>query len=230
MPIMITNPLILCFVFLGLSVSPTLARQEASSHDITAQPSPHSAEPYIPPTATVASSRPQKQKYSRNNPFRIFAPPSEPVCCLIPLPTAEPDPHPTDDLLPFEEWKARQLALSSTEPKRTDDHNGKPTAITYIPDESAAPETTNGILIPVTETSDSPAVYPVADFVPIQGRFNYASLDCSARVHSSHKSMKSASSILSSKKDKYMLAPCSAESESFHLLAQYFNSFHNPFR
>lgn len=210
---MITNTLGLCFIFLGLSASPTLARQANLSHDITTQPSPHSAGTFNSPTPTIPTTLSRKQKYSRNDPFRIFAPPSEPVCCLVPLPTAEPDPHPTDDLLPFEEWKARQLALSSTEPKRTDDPNGKPTAVTLAPDESAAPETTNGILIPVTEASNSPPAYPVADFVPIQGRFNYASLDCSARVHSSHKSMKSASSILSSKKDKYLLAPCSIDNK-----------------
>jgi hypothetical protein len=45
--------------------------------------------------------------------------------------------------------------------------------------------------------------------IPLTDRFNYASLDCSARVHTSHKSAKSSSSILSSKRDKYMLSPCS---------------------
>ena len=44
--------------------------------------------------------------------------------------------------------------------------------------------------------------------VPITDRFNYANLDCSARVHLSHRSAKSSSSILSSKRDRYMLSPC----------------------
>ena len=46
--------------------------------------------------------------------------------------------------------------------------------------------------------------------MPTKDRFNYASLDCSARVHAAHKSAQSASSVLSSKKDRYMLSPCAA--------------------
>jgi hypothetical protein len=48
--------------------------------------------------------------------------------------------------------------------------------------------------------------------VPITDRFNYASLDCSARVHATHKGAKSSASILSSKKDRYMLSPCQKSS------------------
>jgi Sad1 / UNC-like C-terminal len=44
--------------------------------------------------------------------------------------------------------------------------------------------------------------------VPLTDRFNYANMDCSARVHLSHRSAKSSSSILSSKRDRYMLSPC----------------------
>ena len=50
--------------------------------------------------------------------------------------------------------------------------------------------------------------------IPITDRFNYASLDCSARVHAAHKTAKSASAVLSSKKDRYMLSPC-AEARQF---------------
>ncbi|KAK1221154.1 hypothetical protein PQX77_016053 [Marasmius sp. AFHP31] len=50
--------------------------------------------------------------------------------------------------------------------------------------------------------------------VPLTDRFNYASLDCSARVHTSHRSAKSPSSILSSKRDRYMLSPCVNSKES----------------
>ena len=51
--------------------------------------------------------------------------------------------------------------------------------------------------------------------VPLTDRFNYASLDCSARVHTSHRSAKSASSILSSKRDRYMLSPCNSKEKQF---------------
>jgi hypothetical protein len=46
--------------------------------------------------------------------------------------------------------------------------------------------------------------------VPLTDRFNYASLDCSARVHTAHGAAKSAANILSSKRDRYMLSPCGA--------------------
>ena len=48
--------------------------------------------------------------------------------------------------------------------------------------------------------------------IPLTDRFNYASMECSARIHKAHKSAKSASSILSSKKDRYMLSPCTTKS------------------
>ncbi|CUA67021.1 putative protein slp1 [Rhizoctonia solani] len=167
-------------------------------------------------TDTVTSRLPNasqwRQPLSRNDPFRLLIPPSEPVCCLIPLPPTQPDPDPADDLLPFEEWKARQLALSATETRAAEHHTT--TIIASVSGELVSvPEATTGILVPVVETTGRPEVITVPDFFPTEGRFNYASMDCSARVHSADKSMKSASSILSSKKDKYMLAPCSAKNK-----------------
>lgn len=50
--------------------------------------------------------------------------------------------------------------------------------------------------------------------IPLTDRFNYASLDCSARVHTAHRSAQSPASVLSSKKDRYMLSPC-AEPRQF---------------
>lgn len=203
------NALALYSVLFGFAIPVSLARQASLSHDLTTSPTSQTTQQHHSPTPTL---KPPKFEYSLNDPFRIFAPPSDPICCLIPLPTVQPDPHPADELLPFEEWKEKQQALSSAEARRVE-ANGIPT-VAHLSDESAAvPETTGNILIPVIETSDSPPIRPIGEFVPIQGRFNYASLDCSARVHSSHKSMKSAHSILSSSKDKYMLTPCSAKGE-----------------
>ncbi len=51
--------------------------------------------------------------------------------------------------------------------------------------------------------------------VPLTDRFNYAALDCSARVHVAHRSAKSSSSILSSKRDRYMLSPCTSKEKQF---------------
>jgi hypothetical protein len=67
---------------------------------------------------------------------------------------------------------------------------------------------------PATEAPSSPVAPDIQDAspphfrVPVTDRFNYASLDCSARVHTSHRSAKSPASILSSKRDRYMLSPC----------------------
>jgi len=47
--------------------------------------------------------------------------------------------------------------------------------------------------------------------VPLTDRFNYASVDCSARVHTAHGGAKSAANILSSQRDRYMLSPCGAK-------------------
>lgn len=56
---------------------------------------------------------------------------------------------------------------------------------------------------------------PLLDpLVSLRDRTNYASFDCSATLIRSSKSTKSASAILSSKKDRYMLTPC-AEKEKY---------------
>ena len=141
--------------------------------------------------------------------------PEPPLCCLKPLPTADPPEGPEDILLSFEEWKSKHV------------HPGPPTVpakAAVETSDSDAPSKSN------VQNADVPPLdaqflladssYPGSDdtlpphfLVPITDRFNYASMDCSARIHTSHKSAKSASSILSSKKDKYMLSPCSADDQ-----------------
>ncbi|KAH9932750.1 UNC-like C-terminal-domain-containing protein [Epithele typhae] len=140
----------------------------------------------------------------------------EPVCCLRPLPPLEPPPS-EDDLLPsFEDWKTKHLS----DPK---DQDGPPRPartenLSAEANGSADPahSSHHASDVPVVDTADgtlgdAPATAPPPFRVPIptKDRFNYASLDCSARVHGAHKGAKSASSILSSKKDRYMLSPCS---------------------
>lgn len=154
------------------------------------------------------------------DPFRDIAiqakkPPEEPICCLRPLTPLEPVDE--DLLLSFEEWKSRQLAEGSQAP---------------APDFTAPPnlsgtilngETTT-ILTTVQGTAPSPPATDATDGgfglhatpeplsphfrIPLTDRFNYASLDCSARVHTAHRGAKSAHNILSNKKDRYMLSPC----------------------
>ncbi|KAF8525965.1 UNC-like C-terminal-domain-containing protein [Hysterangium stoloniferum] len=138
--------------------------------------------------------------------------PSEPVCCLIPSPSdAVPSPA---EFLSFDEWKSRQLELQAQSQSAVLNHTPSyNTSTSYVPPDSPSVPTsialgdTEAQLPPSAETT--PVLSPHFP-VPLTDRFNYASLDCSARVHTSHRSARFPSAILSSKKDRYMLSPCSA--------------------
>ncbi|KAF8589465.1 hypothetical protein K439DRAFT_1628693 [Ramaria rubella] len=151
-----------------------------------------------------------KNPTSRFDPFeqlriRVTPKPSEPVCCLIPS-SSEPLPT-TAEFISFEEWKSKQREMQAA--------NKTPSPDTLSPEaypgsSVVAPAAPSGegdsSLPPVTEAV---SVLSPHFRVPLTDRFNYASLDCSARVHSSHRAARSPSAILSSKKDRYMLSPCS---------------------
>lgn len=157
-----------------------------------------------------------------NDPFyhiALRAPKAEdpPVCCLRPL--APPEGTDEEVLLSFEEWKAKQLASVLQEQSAT---AYPPVVPAQANTGSRATEVTadniSNVLMPgqgtlPLELTEVPA--PDAPYfrIPITDRFNYASMDCSARVHTAHKSAKSPSSILSSKKDKYLLSPCSEKNQ-----------------
>ncbi|KAI0076728.1 hypothetical protein K474DRAFT_1200703 [Panus rudis PR-1116 ss-1] len=147
----------------------------------------------------------------------IHAPkqPEQPICCLRPLTPLEPTEE--EVLLTFEEWKAKRLAESHKEPPPgvppaqkaipgSADHNGSETNASAMPMDTGISPT------PETSEPDTPPE-SLSPSIPLTDRFNYASMDCSARVHAAHKSAKSTSSILSSKKDRYMLSPCSAQNQ-----------------
>ncbi|KAJ7626580.1 UNC-like C-terminal-domain-containing protein, partial [Mycena polygramma] len=141
---------------------------------------------------------------SPNDPFKaltaqVVKPPEPPICCLTPLPPTEPVQD--DVLLSFEEWKEKRLSMQipvRDKPKESEGNSGE----RVMEGGEAA--------TPAAEVSSWPAAPQDAPHfrVPITDRFNYASLDCSARVHTSHRSAKSPGSILSSKRDRYMLSPC----------------------
>lgn len=61
--------------------------------------------------------------------------------------------------------------------------------------------------LPPGDNSNHTAAYPHAQ----NNRYNYASPDCSARIHSSSKHTQHASSLLHKSRDRYMLTPCKAE-------------------
>ncbi|KAJ7776803.1 UNC-like C-terminal-domain-containing protein [Mycena maculata] len=161
---------------------------------------------FLPPAlvALILASPALAVPRSFNDPFkalaaRVVKPPEPPICCLTPLPPTE---LPQDDvLLSFEEWKEKRFAMQTlvqakekekdvVSGERTVDGGDADTPAAEVPSSPAAPQDAPHFRVPVTD------------------RFNYASLDCSARVHTSHRSAKSPASILSSKRDRYMLSPC----------------------
>ncbi|EGN97942.1 hypothetical protein SERLA73DRAFT_169048 [Serpula lacrymans var. lacrymans S7.3] len=170
-----------------------------------------------------------------NDPFHaiaILAPrqPEPPVCCLKPLQTLEPVED--DVLLSFEEWKTKQFQMQQAQARadtanRSAAHSSAHSAARADAQrrgEKAPSDDGAAVLASSSSPSSSGATVPEhgqASYhpddllpphfrVPLTDRFNYANLDCSARVHTAHRSAKSPSSILSSKKDRYMLSPCAA--------------------
>ncbi|TFY58938.1 hypothetical protein EVG20_g7971 [Dentipellis fragilis] len=144
-------------------------------------------------------------------------PPEPPICCLKPLTPLEPVDD--DIFLSFEEWKARRLAegTSHKDPQTSTGTNGGHDPAT---DAAASPQqnasTNPSPAPPHAEVLDNASSSPPHESlsphfrVPLTDRFNYASLDCSARVHTAHRGAKSVANILSGKKDRYMLSPCAA--------------------
>ncbi|KAI0298110.1 UNC-like C-terminal-domain-containing protein [Multifurca ochricompacta] len=165
-------------------------------------------------------------------PFHVIAalapkPSEEPICCLKPLTPLEPV---DDDLfLSFEDWKAKRFSESGSQKGNVPPNSSAPNRVPvesaaevtvvdgHAPNTTAIAITTTTTIVtdPASPSGQSPtAQTPPASphfIVPLTDRFNYASLDCSARVHTAHRGAKSASNILSSKRDRYMLSPCSAK-------------------
>ena len=169
----------------------------------------------------VLSSRPPLT--TPYDPFHAIAalapkPHQEPICCLKPLTPLEPV---DDDLfLSFEDWKAKRSSESNNSQKGSVPPNDS--APTRVPDESPAEQLASAVILDASDSAlttpgpDTATPAPPPHFrVPLTDRFNYASLDCSARVHTAHRGAKSASSILSSKRDRYMLSPCAAAQPQF---------------
>lgn len=163
---------------------------------------------------------------SPNDPFRAIVlqvpkVPEPPICCLKPLTPLEP----VDDevLLSFEEWKTRQTAMqANSEAKAREGTNRSSLGSNANSDNGSDSTSSLRDASPSLDSSQAEGTAPELRVevsphfrVPLTDRFNYASLDCSARVHTSHRSAKSASSILSSKRDRYMLSPCNSKEKQF---------------
>jgi hypothetical protein len=154
-----------------------------------------------------------------NDQFRAVAslghkPPEDPICCLRPLPSLEPEKD-DDLLLSFEDWKAKRLLAP-------EERDGTATTIPSKLNGEIPSEGVEASLPPLASSQDLADPHAPSEShqqlaphfrIPIIDRFNYANSDCSSRVHTSHRGAKSASSILSSKKDRYMLSPCAAKEQ-----------------
>ncbi|KAF8320407.1 hypothetical protein DL93DRAFT_1838288 [Clavulina sp. PMI_390] len=134
------------------------------------------------------------------SPFAVFISTSEPVC----LPTDAPRPPPTDEFLSFEEWKVQRIEESTimNSAKGTNPNPADPSF------QMAEPV----LDMNASATTDGVATAPLPSLrVPLTDRFNYASGECSARIQGASKAIKSPWAILNSKRDKYMLSPCSTK-------------------
>ncbi|TEB39971.1 hypothetical protein FA13DRAFT_1619057 [Coprinellus micaceus] len=164
-----------------------------------------------------------------NDPFRpiVLRIPkqTEPsICCL----KAPQNLEPADDdvLLSFEEWKAkqsqRQMQADANSEAAEKGSNRSGSVPVNDSKGERGPDLKEGSALvedvgSATHVGSEGGPHSTEAFlphfrVPITDRFNYASLDCSARVHATHKGAKSSASILSSKKDRYMLSPCQKSS------------------
>lgn len=150
--------------------------------------------------------------------------------------------EPVDDdlFLSFEDWKAKRFIESNHSQKNNPSPNTGTTArvpaenpaegAAHSPTTPADPSSSSSLssssvlddaldmtdAAPTTQSAEGTAPPASPHFrVPLTDRFNYASLDCSARVHTAHRAAKSASNILSSKRDRYMLSPCDAAGPQF---------------
>ncbi|KAH9960167.1 UNC-like C-terminal-domain-containing protein [Russula dissimulans] len=185
-------------------------------------------------TSPVLSGHsPNTTPYDQFRAIAALAPkPSEvPVCCLETVTPLEPV---DDDLfLSFEDWKSKRFSESRNGQKSSNvppnssaqtrlpaesqvEATASPVYAAHPPDiadaaptvQTAAGDMTAFPQQPASSASSSPHFR-----VPLTDRFNYASLDCSARVHAAHRAAKSAANILSSQRDRYMLSPCAATAQ-----------------
>ncbi|KAK2465288.1 hypothetical protein APHAL10511_002642 [Amanita phalloides] len=136
-----------------------------------------------------------------------------PVCCLKPrLPNSAVEDQ---VLLSFQEWKEKQR--NSGELKEQHVHGEDVREVAFSPNASkdnslAHAQNDSSQTSPFQAEDPIPQSHQRYFRIPLTDRFNYASLDCSARVHAAHRSAKSPSAVLNSKRDRYMLSPCKAAS------------------
>ena len=160
-------------------------------------------------TITASNNQPELIPSCPYDPFQHLISPKASFTCPLSSP---PPSEVTTEFISFEDWKARQLTdviqkNASIQPQTsTKDGDNK-----AIQDRLSSPNTDEALVDLNTDSQDSKS--QSSPRVPLTDRFNYASQDCTARIHSVHKGAKSPASVLTSKKDRYMLSPCGTKNK-----------------
>ena len=121
---------------------------------------------------------------------------------------------PDETLVSFEEWKKIQEDQDEAPPSKVSEGDGVPSPHDSANASNGCVRTAESSLvvgehqIPCNDTDSTaprePPKHPA-------NRYNYASPDCSARIHSSSPQTQHASSLLNPSRDRYMLTPCKAD-------------------
>jgi hypothetical protein len=136
-----------------------------------------------------------------------------------------------EDLVSFEDWKRRKLEedgdedvrdSSSVDSTQAETSSSAPSSGSSGPvqadnktDSNNNTKSSNNTGKNDTKPSskaanDADTPVPISK-PPVHNKYNYASPDCSARIHSSSRLTQHASSILHKSRDRYMLTPCKAD-------------------
>jgi hypothetical protein len=136
-----------------------------------------------------------------------------------------------EDLVSFEDWKRRKMEedgdedledSSSVESTQAETSSSAPSSGSSGPVQAdnktdsnnntkSSNNTGKNDTKPSTKAAgDADTPVPISK-PPVHNKYNYASPDCSARIHSSSRLTQHASSILHKSRDRYMLTPCKAD-------------------
>lgn len=118
----------------------------------------------------------------------------------------------TDSIVHLANGTAPSSPLSSEEGNQPLSENVEESQQSKETEISNFPEPTHPSVVKADTSQDTGSIPAVGDpssqLSTLKHRWNFASLDCAAVVHRANPSAKFTSSILSEKKDRYMLSPC----------------------
>jgi len=171
-------------------------------------------------TLVLSVSPPTLCDYSATVAAVTTCPASVPELKPTPQPACSLSSEPVDlapEFLSFEEWKEKmaQPAEVAKEPAASEhdatneghkEHETPHVLNDSVHDQSPSPDTAD-LAVPSMPLPRS--------HIPLIDRFNYASNECNARIQAVDKFGKSAVSILTRTKDKYMLSPCQTSEQKF---------------